>query len=68
MVADGKLVPTQTGKDSLEVNATLEHFPLRVANVFIPDKMATLAGDMDGNLNIAGSTEQAFDKWRTDIG
>ena len=50
MVADGKLVPTQTGKDSLEVNATLEHFPLRVANVFIPDKMATLAGDMDGNL------------------
>lgn len=38
MVADGKLVPTQTGKDSLEVNATLEHFPLRVANVFIPDK------------------------------
>lgn len=58
MVADGKLVPTQTGKDSLEVNATLEHFPLRVANVFIPDKMATLAGDMDGNLNIAGSTEQ----------
>ena len=58
MVADGKLVPTQTGKDSLEVNATLEHFPLRVANVFIPDQMVTLAGDMDGNLNITGSTEQ----------
>ena len=43
--SDGKLVPTQTGKDSLEVNATLEHFPLRVANVFIPDKVATLAWD-----------------------
>ena len=42
----------------MEVNATLEHFPLRVANVFIPDQMVTLAGDMDGNLNITGSTEQ----------
>lgn len=58
LVADGKLVPTRTGKDSLEVNATLEHFPLRVANVFIPDGMVTLSGDMDGDLNIMGSTEQ----------
>ena len=58
LVADGKLVPTRTGKDSLEVNTTLEHFPLRVANVFIPDQMLTLSGDMDGNLNITGSTEQ----------
>ena len=58
LVADGKLVPTRTGKDSLELNTTLEHFPLRVANVFIPDQMVTLSGDMDGNLNITGSTEQ----------
>ncbi len=58
LVADGKLLPTRTGKDSLEVNTTLEHFPLRVANVFIPDQMVTLSGDMDGNLNITGSTEQ----------
>ena len=58
LVADGKLVPTRTGKDSLEVNTILEHFPLRVANVFIPDQMVTLSGDMDGNLNITGSTEQ----------
>ena len=57
MVADGKLIPTRLGKDSLEVNATLEHFPLRVANVFIPDQMVTLAGDMDGNLNITGRTD-----------
>lgn len=40
------------------MNTTLEHFPLRVANVFIPDQMVTLSGDMDGNLNITGSTEQ----------
>ncbi len=58
LVADGKLLPTRTGKDSLEVNTTLEHFPLRVANAFIPDQMVTLSGDMDGNLNITGSTEQ----------
>lgn len=35
----GKLLPTSTGKDSLEVNTTLEHFPLRIANVFIPDEL-----------------------------
>lgn len=58
LVADGKLLPTRTGKDSLEVNTTLEHFPLRMANAFIPDQMVTLSGDMDGNLNITGSTEQ----------
>ena len=58
LVADGQLLPTRTGKDSLEVNTTLEHFPLRVANAFIPDQMVTLSGDMDGNLNITGSTEQ----------
>ncbi len=58
LVADGKLLPARTGKDSLEVNTTLEHFPLRVANAFIPDQMVTLSGDMDGNLNITGSTEQ----------
>lgn len=58
LVADGKLLPTRMGKDSLEVNTTLEHFPLRVANAFIPDQMVTLSGDMDGNLNITGSTEQ----------
>ncbi|MDD3039322.1 translocation/assembly module TamB domain-containing protein [Bacteroides sp.] len=58
LVADGQLIPTRTGKDSLEINATLEHFPLRIANVFIPDKMATLVGDMDGDLHITGSTQQ----------
>ena len=57
LVADGKLLPTSTGKDSLEVNTTLEHFPLHIANVFIPDELVTLAGDMDGELSITGSTE-----------
>ena len=58
LLADGKLIPTGTGKDSLEVNTELDHFPLRVANVFVPDQMVTLSGDLDGNLKITGSTEQ----------
>ena len=58
LLADGKLIPTGTGKDSLEVNMELDHFPLRVANVFVPDQMVTLSGDLDGNLKITGSTEQ----------
>ena len=52
LIADGKLLPTSTGKDSLEVNTTLEHSPLRIANAFIPDELVTLAGDMDGDLKI----------------
>ena len=58
LLADGKLIPTGTGKDSLEVNTELDHFPLWVANVFVPDQMVTLSGDLDGNLKITGSTEQ----------
>lgn len=58
LLADGKLIPTPTGKDSLEVNTTLEHFPLRIANVFIPDQIVTLSGDLDGDLHITGSTQQ----------
>lgn len=58
LLADGKLMPTSTGKDSLEVSTTLVHFPLKVANAFIPDQLVTLSGDVDGELNITGSTEQ----------
>ena len=58
LVADGTLTTTQTGKDSLMVNTTLEHFPLRVANIFVPDELVTLAGDMDGELRVTGSMQQ----------
>ncbi|WP_291580704.1 translocation/assembly module TamB domain-containing protein [Bacteroides sp.] len=57
MVADGALYPTISGKDSIVVNSTLEHFPLTVANVFVPDQMVTLSGDMDGDLHITGYTD-----------
>lgn len=58
LVAEGKLLPTPLGKDSMEVNMTLNHFPLRIANVFIPNQMLTFSGDMDGRLDITGSAEQ----------
>lgn len=58
LMADGKLMATRTGKDSLEIHTELEHFPLSVANVFVPDRMVALSGDLDGSLRITGSTEQ----------
>lgn len=57
MVADGALYPTISGKDSIVVNSTLEHFPLTIANVFVPDQVVTLFGDMDGDLHITGYTD-----------
>lgn len=57
MVADGALYPAVSGrKDSIVVNSTLEHFPLNIANVFIPDQMITLTGDMDGDLHVTGTS------------
>ena len=46
---------TETGHDRLDAYLSLEHFPLSVANAFVPDKMATLTGDMDGTLSVTGS-------------
>ena len=57
MVADGALYPTISGKDSIVVNSTLEHFPLTIANVFVPDQVVTLSGDIDGDLHITGYTD-----------
>lgn len=58
VLADGSITPTATGKDSIVVNTTLEHFPLKIANAFIPDQLVALSGDMDGEVRITGSTEQ----------
>lgn len=57
LVADGALHPAASGKDSIVVNTTLEHFPLNIANAFVPDQMVTLTGDMDGDLHITGFTD-----------
>lgn len=41
-------------KDSITGNLSVHHLPLNIANAFIPDKMATLSGDLDGNIQISG--------------
>lgn len=58
LLADGALYPRAFGKDSIEVNATLEHFPLQIANAFVPDQLVALTGDLDGDLHITGDTDQ----------
>lgn len=58
LLADGALHPASDGKDSVVVNTTLEHFPLKIANAFVPEQMVSLAGDMDGDLKISGSTDR----------
>lgn len=42
------------GKGTLDAEATLEHFPLSIANAFIPEHYAELRGNMDGELKIEG--------------
>ena len=57
LTADGTLEPRQ-GKDTIKVSAYLDHFPLKIANAFIPDGMAAFSGDADGSVQISGFTEK----------
>lgn len=58
MLADGILDPSKSGKDSLFVNTTFEHFPLKITNAFITNQMASLCGDIDGGLHLRGTTDK----------
>lgn len=46
---------TETLPDNLSASVGLHHFPLRIANAFIPAGLATLKGDLDGNIEVNGS-------------
>ena len=48
------------------ISGTVEfmHFPLDIANPFIPDDMAKMGGDLDGTLAIA---DKAINPWPRDI-
>ena len=48
--------PTKQEEDRIEAGVTLQHFPLHIANAFIPGGMATLRGDLDGKITVGGST------------
>ncbi len=43
--------------DNLNVDMTMDHFPMRLLNGFIPDRMARFSGYSDGNIAIKGSLD-----------
>ena len=47
--------PSDAG--TISANMVLHHFPLDIANPFIPDKMAKLSGDIDGTMGVNGQTD-----------
>lgn len=40
---------------TIDADMTLEHFPLKIANAFMPDNMAELTGDIDGGITVKGN-------------
>ncbi len=46
---------TGTLPERLNAQVGVHHFPLRIANVFIPAGLATLEGDLDGQVEVSGS-------------
>lgn len=55
---DGSYFPAASEEENDRINAdmSLHHFPLEIANSFIPDQMAILSGDVDGNMKVSGSS------------
>ncbi len=43
-----------SGNGLLDADVTIQDFPLRLANGFIPDGLIRLVGNLDGNLNVKG--------------
>lgn len=39
----------------LDMALTMNHFPLKLVNGFIPERMVVLSGDLDGNVKVTGS-------------
>lgn len=48
----------KNSNDHIDANVNLNHLPLKIASAFIPDNMATLAGDLDGAIALKGSASQ----------
>lgn len=45
-------------EDRVDARMALHHFPLEIANSFIPGKMAMLSGDIDGTMQMSGNASQ----------
>lgn len=50
----GIYLPVDDGTGSLSADIAFRHFPLSVANPFVPDRMVELDGDIDGTLSVKG--------------
>ena len=57
LTADG-ILTQKNGRDTLEVTTSFEHFPMKIANAFIPDQMVSFTGDLDGGMYIYGPLEK----------
>lgn len=57
MMADG-YIDRKNKKETVDVNVSLSHFPLKIANVFFSSDELQLEGDLDGYLHLSGSPEQ----------
>lgn len=54
---DGSYFPAkEEGNDHINAEMALHHFPLEIANSFIPDQMAILSGDVDGTMKVSGNS------------
>ncbi len=57
LTADG-ILTQKNGRDTLEVTTTFEHFPMKIANAFVPDQMVSFTGDLDGGMYIYGPLDK----------
>lgn len=57
LTTDG-ILTQKNGRDTLEVTTSFEHFPMKIANAFIPDQMVSFTGDLDGGMYIYGPLEK----------
>jgi hypothetical protein len=52
--ADGVLWPTAAKKDSIGFDIVMHEVPMSLANIFIPKELATMSGDICGEVNAHG--------------
>ncbi|MDR0988199.1 MAG: translocation/assembly module TamB domain-containing protein [Prevotellaceae bacterium] len=45
-------------RSTLEVTTAFHHFPLSIAGSFLPERVVTLSGDVDGEVLVSGSPDQ----------
>lgn len=58
MTADGILTGKKNGKNSLEITTDFAHFPLKMANAFVPDRVVSFTGNVDGGLQVSGTLDK----------